>query len=344
MELKECTCARCGAAFNCQSELAQGCWCNALSIPESLQRYLHFRYSGCLCPDCLSFLSSNWGALERELTSLIPQGPSPMEKGYTRAFRQLVEMVQRLRKDCPWDGKQTLESLRTYTVEEVHELVDAIGTGRPQEIAEELGDLLMHVIFYAAIAQGDGLFDLEYIIGRQLEKLVYRHPHVFGPNPTRDPQEVERQWERLKQRERGTVSPLRKVMAGVPRSLPALEKAVRIQEKAHAVGFDWENPADVWPKVKEEIAEFEQEVREGNRARMEEELGDLLSALVNMGRLYGCDPVEALTGANARFIARFNRMEDIAAGEGRAIHTYSLQEQESLWQQAKKELSSEDEA
>lgn len=247
-------------------------------------------------------------------------------------FEKLVDLMRQLRAGCPWDGAQTIPSLRQYTIEEAHELADAIIDDKPDDIRKELGDLLMHIVFYALIAEEQGLFTLSDIIAGENEKLIYRHPHVFGDTRTSSAHEVEQQWEALKLKEKGGN---RRVLQGVPRSLPALVKASRIQEKAAAVGFDWPERQDVWPKVQEEYQEVQEAIKADNPDGIQEEFGDLLFAIVNAARLYGVEPDAALERANRKFIARFNHLEAQTITKGRSLHDMTLEEMNTYWDEAK---------
>jgi XTP/dITP diphosphohydrolase len=248
------------------------------------------------------------------------------------ATLRLLQIMDELREKCPWDRKQTFLSLRENTIEETYELVDAILDGNMNGIREELGDLLLHIVFYAKLGQEAGAFDYTDVVNDLCDKLIYRHPHVYGEIHADTPEEVKRNWEALKlrkkQRKSGT-------LGGVPVSLPAMVKALRIGEKAAGAGFDWEQREDVWDKVREEIAEVETEMRSGNQSLMEGEFGDLFFALINACRLYGVDPEAALERTNRKFIHRFTSMEEQAAAQGHTLSDLSLAEQESLWQQAK---------
>jgi XTP/dITP diphosphohydrolase len=247
------------------------------------------------------------------------------------AFEELVEILATLRVECPWDRKQTMESLRPLTVEEVYELGDAVGRGDMQEVKKELGDLLMHVLFYARVGEELGAFDITGVIEGICEKLRYRHPHVYGEVKVADEHDVSRNWERLKLTEKGR----ERVLEGVPAALPAMIKAYRVQDKARGVGFDWERPGDVWEKVREELRELQEEVRRDDHERVEEEFGDFLFAVINAARLHGVNPENALEKTNRKFIRRFNYIEDGARAAGRPLPALSLGEMEALWQEAK---------
>ena len=253
-------------------------------------------------------------------------------KEQLESFERLLDIMDELREKCPWDQKQTLESLRKLTIEEVYELGDAILRSNLNEVKKELGDLLLHIIFYAKIGSETNSFDIGDVIDNLTEKLIYRHPHVFGDTKVADAIEVEQNWEalKLKEKDRG-----RRVLEGVPDALPALVKANRIQEKARGVGFDWEEKQQVWDKVKEELEEFEAEVRAGHKKNMENELGDLIFSIVNVARLYDIDPESALERTNQKFIRRFNYLEEQTLLKGRSLHTMSLAEMDFFWDEAK---------
>ncbi len=249
------------------------------------------------------------------------------------AFDRLLKIMDRLREECPWDRKQTFESLRNNTIEEVYELVDAITDDDMQEVCGELGDLLLHVVFYARMGRERGSFDITEVCNRICDKLIYRHPHVFGSAEADSAEKVMQNWEDLKQTEQ---KERRSVLAGVPRSLPAMVKAYRVGAKAASAGFDWEKPEDVWDKVKEETGEVEQEMVSGDSKHMEEEFGDLFFAMINAARLYGVDPELALERSNRKFIRRFTYLEEAVAASGRTLRGMTLAEMEEIWQQSKK--------
>lgn len=253
-------------------------------------------------------------------------------KEQLESFERLLDIMDELREKCPWDQKQTLESLRKLTIEEVYELGDAILRSNLNEVKKELGDLLLHIIFYAKIGSETNSFDIGDVIDNLTEKLIYRHPHVFGETKVADAIEVEQNWEalKLKEKDRG-----RRVLEGVPDALPALVKANRIQEKARGVGFDWEEKQQVWDKVKEELEEFEAEVRADHKKNMENELGDLIFSIVNVARLYDIDPESALERTNQKFIRRFNYLEEQTLLKGRSLHSMSLAEMDFFWDEAK---------
>jgi tetrapyrrole methylase family protein/MazG family protein len=244
-------------------------------------------------------------------------------------FAELVEIVSRVRAECPWDREQTHETLKSNLIEEAYEVVDAIEDGSPGRFAEELGDLLMQVLLHAEIASGAGDFTLEDVVGSIADKLVRRHPHVFGDADVKDTDTVLANWERIKRGEKKG----RSAIDGVPKHLPALASAKRLQEKASRVGFDWESPEPVLEKVKEEL----DELAGAASADIESELGDVLFALVNLGRFLKVDPEGALRKANARFSARFRRVEEKAREEGREVESYTLEELDRFWEEAKRE-------
>lgn len=250
------------------------------------------------------------------------------------ATLRLLGIMDELRAKCPWDRKQTFESLRDNTIEETYELADAILDGNMDGIREELGDLMLHIVFYSKLGQEAGAFDYADVVNDLCDKLIYRHPHVYGEIHADTPDEVKRNWEALKLRKKHRRSG---TLGGVPVSLPAMVKAVRIGEKAAGAGFDWEKKEDVWAKVREEIGEVEAEMRKGDDKHMDEEFGDLFFALINACRLYGVDPEAALERTNRKFIRRFTSMEEKAEKQGRMLSELTLDEQEALWQQAKDE-------
>ena len=259
------------------------------------------------------------------------------------AFGRLLDILDELRVKCPWDRKQTNESLRPQTIEEVYELSDAILKDEHAEICKELGDLLLHVVFYAKMGDEKGEFDIADVCNRLCEKLIYRHPHVFGEAQAASAEDVMRNWEMLKTKEKDGN---RRVLSGVPESLPSMIKAYRIQDKARGVGFDWEKKEDVWAKVKEEEGELETEFnaidsaatdedKAAARDRAEEELGDMIFALVNAGRLYKLNPDTALERTCAKFRRRFTYLEEHTIREGRELHDMTLAEMDAIWDEAK---------
>ena len=248
------------------------------------------------------------------------------------AFGALLDVLDELRIKCPWDAKQTNESLRPNTIEEAMELADALINNSGSDIEKELGDVLLHIIFYAKIADEKGQFDIADVCDALRKKLIFRHPHVFGTTHVDNTDQVLQNWEQLKLKEKGGN---KSVLAGVPNSLPSLIKAFRIQEKAANVGFDWDSPEQVWDKVKEEIAEVEREIRSGNAANLENEFGDLLFSIVNAARLYKVHPDTALEHTNKKFIFRFNYVESQAKAAGKALNEMTLAEMDQLWDEAK---------
>lgn len=248
-------------------------------------------------------------------------------------FRRLLDIIDELRVKCPWDMKQTNESLRLLTIEETYELADAILSGSDEEIKGELGDLLLHIVFYAKIGSEKGTFTIEDVLKAINEKLIYRHPHVFSTVNVSGSTEVEQNWEKLKMNETDTYKP---VLSGVPPSLPALIKACRIQEKARGVGFDWEEREQVWDKVREELDELKEELKNGSAEKIESEIGDVLFSIVNAARLYNIDPESALERTNLKFTKRFNYLENKTLTKGISLHDMSLDEMNVIWEEAKK--------
>lgn len=249
-------------------------------------------------------------------------------KEQLKAFDRLLDIMDDLREKCPWDKKQTMESLRHLTIEEMYELSDSILENDKQEIKKELGDLFLHLVFYAKIGSETGDFDVADVLNGICDKLIFRHPHIYGDVKVADEEEVKRNWEKLKLKE-GKKS----VLEGVPKSLPAMVKAFRIQEKVKGVGFEFKNSDDTWAKVQEEINEFQAETDESKR---EQEFGDVLFSLVNYARFTGINPEDALERTNKKFLSRFIRMEELAQKDGKNISDLSLEEQDKLWRIAKK--------
>lgn len=249
------------------------------------------------------------------------------------ATARLLEVMNTLRRECPWDREQTFDSLRSNTIEETYELADAITDHNMEGIREELGDLLLHVVFYSKLGEEAGAFDYADVANALCDKLIYRHPHVYGDIHADTPDEVKENWEALKLRKKNRKSG---TLGGVPRSLPAMVKAYRVGEKAAATGFDWQKREDVWDKVREEIGEVEAEMKAGGGTNLEAEFGDLFFSLINACRLYGVDPESALERTNKKFIRRFNYMEEQAAAQGNTLHELPLDRMEELWQEAKK--------
>lgn len=247
-----------------------------------------------------------------------------------KAFERLLTIMDELRADCPWDKKQTLESLRYLTIEEVYELSDAILDKDMQEIKKELGDLMLHMVFYAKIGSESNDFDMADVLNSISEKLIFRHPHIYGDVEANDAETVKENWEKLKLKE-GRES----VLDGVPLSLPAVVKAYRIQEKVKGVGFDWEKPEQVWEKVQEELNEFHEEVENSNKEKMEAEFGDLLFSLINYARFLDINPEDALERTNKKFIKRFKYLESESKKDGKDIGEMSLTEMDVYWNKAK---------
>jgi XTP/dITP diphosphohydrolase len=255
------------------------------------------------------------------------------------AFGRLLDIMDTLRAECPWDKKQTFESLRHLTIEETYELGDAILSGDPTEIKKELGDLLLHIVFYSKLGSEEEAFDLADVANEICEKLIYRHPHIYGDVKVKDEAEVKKNWEALKLKEGKKT-----VLGGVPKGLPALVKAQRIQDKAAGVGFDWENATQVWEKVKEELDEFQLEVQKGDLKKSEEELGDVLFSLINYARFLKINPDTALEHTNRKFIQRFNTMEAEVEQKGKFLQDLALEELEDLWEKAKNQVSSSEDS
>jgi len=251
----------------------------------------------------------------------------------TEAFKELLEIMDRLRSECPWDMKQTNETLRKLTIEETYELADVIIEDDNDGICKELGDLMLHIVFYSKIGSEKGAFDIADVLEGINRKLIYRHPHVFGNREVSNAAEVEENWEQLKMNETDTYKP---VLSGVPASLPALVKANRIQEKVRGVGFDWEKKEQVWDKVSEEFNELKEELRSGNKQRVESEFGDLLFSVINAARLYEIDPEIALERTNRKFIRRFNYLEEETIKKGQSLKDMTLDQMNIIWEEAKK--------
>ena len=252
-------------------------------------------------------------------------------KEKAKAFVRLVEIMDRLREECPWDQKQTINSLRYLTIEEVYELSDAILDEDFQEIKKELGDLLLHIVFYSRIASEKQEFDITDVLNNISDKLIYRHPHIYGDVKVKDEKDVKLNWENLKLKE-GKSS----VLEGVPKSLPAVVKAYRIQEKVRGIGFDWENKGQVWDKVLEEIKELKSEENNNDSKRIEDEFGDVLFALVNYSRFINVNPEDALEKTNKRFIKRFQFVEKQITNDGKKLSDLTFEEMNSYWDLAKK--------
>ena len=248
------------------------------------------------------------------------------------SFLKLLKIMDELREQCPWDKKQTIESIRHLTIEETFELSDAILKKDLNEIKKELGDILLHIVFYSRIASESNAFDIKDVMDSLCEKLVFRHPHIYGDIKAETPEQVSQNWEQLKQKEKGGN---KSVLSGVPNSMPALLKAYRIQEKARAVGFDWEDPKEVYGKVKEELDEFEKEIKNKNQENAEKEFGDVLFSLINYARFLNINPEDALEQTNQKFIKRFGYMENKVKEQGKQISDCKLAELDIYWNEAK---------
>lgn len=248
------------------------------------------------------------------------------------AFQRLLTIMDELRAQCPWDKKQTIESLRHLTIEETYELSDAILKKDSNELKKELGDILLHIVFYAKIASETNTFDITDVINSLCDKLIFRHPHIYGYVKVQDEEEVKQNWEKLKQKEKDGN---KTVLSGVPDSMPALLKAYRIQEKARAVGFDWEKPEQVFEKVKEELGELDAEVAKNNAEKIENEFGDVLFSLINYARFLNVNPEDALEKTNKKFIKRFTYMEQKLKEQNKQIGDCTLAEMDVYWNEAK---------
>ena len=263
---------------------------------------------------------------------ITPQTDMHTREEKLEAFGRLLDVLDTLREKCPWDRKQTNESLRPNTIEETYELCDALINNDTMNICKELGDVLLHVCFYAKIGSEQEQFDIADVCNKLCDKLIYRHPHIFGSAEAKNSEAVERNWAILKLREGKDKT----VLGGVPESLPSLIKAYRIQDKARGVGFDWKNKEDVWEKVKEEIDEVQTEMASKNHDALEEEFGDLLFSIVNAARLYGIEPDTALERTNKKFTTRFNYLEQKAKEQGKNVKELTLEEMDTLWEEAKR--------
>ncbi len=270
-----------------------------------------------------------------------------MKKDRTReleAFARVLDVMDELREKCPWDRKQTIESIRPLTIEETYELSDAILSNDMPNVCKELGDIMMHIVFYSIIANEGGKFDIVEVMDKMCDKLIYRHPHVFSTEKVKDAEQVLQNWEQLKTKEKDGN---KRILSGVPESLPAVIKAYRMQDKARAVGFDWNNKEDVWEKVKEEVAELEVELvklsgakeeigEEKYRDLAEKELGDLMFSVINAARLYDLNPDSALEATCKKFRRRFTYLEEHTIREGRNLREMSLEEMDAIWNEAKR--------
>jgi len=250
------------------------------------------------------------------------------------ALQRVLDIMDELREKCPWDRKQTIESLRILTIEETFELADAITDMDMDGIAEELGDLLLHIVFYAKIGEEKKAFDISSICNSLCEKLIRRHPHIYGDVDVANEEEVKQNWERIKLQEKGKKSALE----GVPRSMPALPKALRIQEKSKKVGFEWDTTEQVWAKVEEEMAELQEAVAKGDKVEMEKEFGDVLFSLANYARFIEVDPEGALEKTNHKFIKRFQKIEEIVRSDGKELTDLDLLEMDALWNIVKRDI------
>jgi MazG family protein len=271
---------------------------------------------------------------ETSIMKKILAQPDLQRQAKLEAFDRLLTIMDELRENCPWDKKQTLETLRHLTIEETYELSDAILEGNLTEVKKELGDLMLHNVFYARIASEQKAFDVADVLHAICDKLIERHPHIYGDTIAEDEEAVKSNWEKIKLKT-GNKS----VLEGVPKSLPALVKAIRIQDKARGIGFDWENKTQVWEKVEEEMAEFKEEfnnTQDVNKEKAMAEFGDLLFSLVNYARFINIDPEEALERTNKKFIKRFQYLEHAAAADGKKIGEMTLSEMDVYWEQAKK--------
>lgn len=255
----------------------------------------------------------------------------PDRREQLKSFERLLDIMDDLREKCPWDKEQTMESLRHLTIEEVYELGDSILDGEMEEIKKELGDVLLHIVFYSKIGSEKGNFDIADVCNSISEKLIARHPHIYGDVKVENAEEVKQNWEQLKLKE-GKKS----VLEGVPRSLPAMVKASRIQDKVAGVGFDWEEPNQVWDKVEEELAELQAEVKSGNKKNIENELGDVFFSLINYARFLEVNPENSLEKTNKKFMQRFGYLESKAKELGKSLKEMSLSEMDIFWEEAKK--------
>lgn len=270
-----------------------------------------------------------------------------MKKDRTKeleAFARVLDVMDELREKCPWDRKQTIESIRPLTIEETYELSDAILSNDMPNVCKELGDIMMHIVFYSLIASETGKFDIVEVMDKMCDKLIYRHPHVFSTEKVKDAEQVLQNWEQLKTKEKDGN---KRILSGVPESLPAVIKAYRMQDKARAVGFDWNRKEDVWEKVKEEVAELETELRklsgekeslgeEKYRDLAEKELGDLMFSVINAARLYDLNPDSALEATCKKFRSRFTYLEEHTIREGRNLREMTLEEMDAIWDEAKR--------
>lgn len=247
-------------------------------------------------------------------------------------FSRLLDIMDRLRAECPWNRAQTVDSLRPMTVEEVYELSDAVMKKDEEDLKKELGDVMLHIVFYSKIAEEQGKYDVADVLEKVCDKMVFRHPHVFGNVKADDAETVSQNWEMMKTKEKGGN---KRVLSGIPDAMPSVLKAHSMQDKARGVGFDWEKKEDVWAKVKEEMVEFEAELRKGDADHSEEELGDFLFAVINAARLYGINPDTALNRACDKFRRRFTYLEEQTLRKGRSLHDMTLAEMDAIWDEGK---------
>ena len=254
-----------------------------------------------------------------------------MQQQPAEAFNRLIKIMDDLREKCPWDKKQTIQTLRQLTIEETYELVDAITENDWKGIKEELGDIMLHLVFYSKIGAEQNQFTLEEVINGVCEKLIHRHPHIYGDVKVNDEEDVKRNWEKLKLKEGKT-----SILSGVPKSLPSMVKAMRLQEKAKQVGFEWETTAQVWDKVKEEEQELLEAIETGDSNKIEDELGDVFFSLVNLARFLQVDAENSLERTNKKFINRFTKMEAEALQSGKLLHDMTLEEMDAIWNNIKK--------
>lgn len=249
-----------------------------------------------------------------------------------KAFLRLVQIMDELREQCPWDKKQTIHTLRSMTLEEVYELADAIDAENWEDIKEELGDIMLHLLFYTRIGKEEGKVQLEDVLGGIAEKLIKRHPHIYGDTKVENEEDVKKNWQKIK-----TQEGQKTVLGGVPKALPAIVKAMRIQEKVRQVGFDWEQPEDVFSKVHEELGELHEAVSQQNKDAIEQEFGDFLFSVINYARFLQIDPEKALERTNQKFTARFNKMEAISIHQGKLLTELSMKEMDQIWNLIKTE-------
>ena len=258
--------------------------------------------------------------------------PNNSKEAKLKAFSELLDIMDELREKCPWDKKQTFDTIRPLTIEETYELSEAILEKDFEKIKKELGDLLLHIVFYSKMGDEQQKFDIKDVIEALNEKLIFRHPHVFGETKVKDEKEVRENWENLKLKEKDN----KRVLGGLPKSLPPVLKAYRMTEKVANVGFDWEKKEDIWQKLDEELKELAEEVKNGDKKKMEDELGDVLFVLINAARLYGLNPDTALEKANQKFMRRFNYIEDKLKEKGLSWKQVNLKTMDQLWNEAKK--------